>query len=111
MKIDIETVVYLSGRSYEIPLLMALDKLGGSARVPDVFPVVKKIMELERDYPGELDYYPTGNDLIWQNKTRWARHRLKAKGELDGSVRGVWKITDKGRDRLSSRGLLAIENK
>ena len=36
----------------------------------------------------------------WRNSVQWTRQRLIMKGELDGSVRGIWKITDKGRARL-----------
>ncbi|MGA2971740.1 MAG: winged helix-turn-helix domain-containing protein [Candidatus Bathyarchaeia archaeon] len=36
----------------------------------------------------------------WRNSVLWARLNLVRAGELDGSVRGIWKITDKGRARL-----------
>lgn len=31
---------------------------------------------------------------------QWVRHRLVKQGDMDGSQRGVWKITEKGRERV-----------
>ncbi|HYA88840.1 MAG TPA: winged helix-turn-helix domain-containing protein [Nitrospirota bacterium] len=88
--------------AYEIPLLKALLKLGGKARPKDVYPEVEKIMGLTPDkFPEEYESYAgKGYSVVkWKNKTAWAREYLKRKGQLDGSERGVWKITEIGRDR------------
>lgn len=85
---------------YEIPLLKALIKLGGSAKVSKVYPVVAEIMKSElAKHPEEFGRYKRG-EIIWQNKTQWAREYLKQKGQLDASKWGVWKITQSGRERV-----------
>jgi restriction system protein len=40
----------------------------------------------------------------WWNMVQWVRQHLVELGELDGSTRGVWKITDAGRARLKREG-------
>ncbi len=86
---------------YEIPVLKALVNLGGSVKTKDVYPVVEKIMMNKfRKNPGEYGHYKIQTDIIWKNKTQWAREYLKRKGQLDGSVRGIWKITESGKERL-----------
>ena len=85
---------------YEIPLLQALFRLGGSPKTSDVYPVVEAIMREElREHPEEYGKTKSGV-VIWVNKVRWAREYLKQKGQLDGSERGVWKITQSGRKRV-----------
>jgi len=85
---------------YELPLLEALEKLGGSAKARDVYPVVEKIMSnVLKQHPEEYGKYQYG-DIIWKNRTQWAREYLKRKGQLGASKRGVWKITNVGKERL-----------
>lgn len=87
---------------FEIPLLMALIKLGGSAKPSQVYPVVEKIMKLSpKTHPIEYEKYQS-NVIKWKNKTRWAREYLKRKLQLDGSERGVWKITEIGEQRVAN---------
>lgn len=85
---------------YEIPLLKALIKLGGKAKPSVVYPEVENIMGLNpEDFPEEFEEYKSGV-LKWKNKTAWAREYLKRKHQLDGSERGVWKITETGQERV-----------
>jgi hypothetical protein len=48
----------------------------------------------------EYTYDKVQKEVIWKNRTRWARQHLKEKGQIDGSVMGIWTLTDKGRQRL-----------
>ena len=90
----------LSFIDFEIPLLKALINLGGKARPVDVYPEVEKIMGLNpAEFPSEYEKYEC-KAIKWKNKTAWAREYLKRKGQLDGSERGVWKITEIGRERI-----------
>lgn len=85
---------------FEMPLLQAIVKLGGKAKTKDVYPEVEKIMGLtQAKFPEEYEAYQKGQ-IKWKNKTAWAREYLKRKGQLDGTERGVWKITEMGRDRV-----------
>ena len=53
-----------------------------------------------KNHPEEYGHYKKETWIIWKNKTQWAREYLKRKGQLDGSVRGVWTITDAGMERI-----------
>jgi len=92
----------LNFMDFEIPLLKALVKLGGKAKPAQVYPQVEKIMGLNPiDFAEEYEKYKS--DVIkWKNKTAWAREYLKRKNQLDGSERGVWKITEIGRERVKN---------
>ncbi|MBA4369375.1 MAG: hypothetical protein C0403_17255 [Desulfobacterium sp.] len=90
----------LNFTDFEIPLLKALVKLGGKAKPVEVYPEVEKIMRLSpKDFPEEYEEYKS-RAIKWKNKTAWAREYLRRKNQLDGSERGVWKITAIGKDRL-----------
>jgi len=85
---------------FEIPLLKALIRLGGKAKTKDVYPEVEKIMSLTSSkFPEEYETYKKGA-VKWKNKIQWAREYLRRKGQLDGTERGIWKITDTGRERV-----------
>lgn len=45
---------------------------------------------------------------VWKNRIQWVRQDLIKKGDLDGSERGVWKITARGRARVSDKGTRRI---
>src|SRR3989344_9597781 len=86
---------------YEIPVLKVLQKLGGSGKTKDIYPLVEQeMLPRLKNNPEEYGNYKIQTDIIWKNKTQWAREYLKRKGQLDGSVRGVWTITDAGKERL-----------
>ncbi|VVB90392.1 Uncharacterised protein [uncultured archaeon] len=85
---------------YEIPLLQAIIKLDGSSKPSDVYPLVEKIMKPKLvKHPEDYGTYKKGQ-IIWKNKTQWAREYLKRKGQIDASERGIWKITQSGRERV-----------
>jgi restriction system protein len=82
----------------EIPLLAALEKLGGRARPQDVYATVTtSLPELtEEDLAEQLQ--SGGNK--WTNRIQWVRQRLVDKGEMESPSYGIWAITDKGISRL-----------
>ncbi len=91
----------LNFMDFEIPLLKALVKLGGKAKPVEVYPEVEKMMGLNPiKFPEEYEQYKS-KVVKWKNKAAWAREYLKRKEQLDGSERGIWKITDIGKDRLN----------
>lgn len=88
------------GRSaYEMPLLQSLAEMGGSA-VPSV--------ELYQRVADKMGFAPDQEmeyDLVharekWVYTLQWVRHTLVKSGDMDGSKRGIWAITEKGRTRL-----------
>ncbi len=86
----------------EVPLLCALAELGGEARPRDVYPLVaKRFPQLTAEEQEErLENYPSTRK--WSNLLQWVRQRLVDIGEIDGSQRGIWKITAAGRVRLET---------
>lgn len=93
-------------RDVEIPLLLEIDKAGGQARPRDIYAkVAKHFPQLTtEDLERRLESSPS--TYKWHNGVQWARQKLVQKGELDGSVLGVWKVTDAGRRRIG--GSLAV---
>ena len=85
----------------EIPLLQALLDNGGSAEPKTVYPKVEACFpDLT---PEDQEQHPENSPAVrkWWNLVQWARQRLVQSGEIDGSTRGVWKLTDAGRAPLS----------
>jgi restriction endonuclease Mrr len=88
----------------EVPLLHALVELGGEGRPRDIYPLVaKRFPQLTREEQEErLENYPSTRK--WSNLVQWIRQRLVDLGQVDGSQRGIWKITPAGRARLQGEG-------
>lgn len=88
----------LRRESLELPLLKSLVELGGSA-APD-----ERLYRLVAERAGiseDPEYDIVHARPKWVYDLQWVRHTLVKQSEIDGSVRGVWQITDLGRDRVS----------
>lgn len=83
----------------ERPLLEVIQELGGQARPQDIYPLIcQKFSQLtQEDIEEKL---PSGANK-WTNRIQWTRQKLIDKGELFSPERGIWAITDLGRERLS----------
>jgi hypothetical protein len=90
-----------SRNEIEIPILMEVEAAGGELR-----PTAALFKELATYFPQltEEDLGATNRTGIntWENRVHWARLRLVHKGELDRSRYGVWRITEKGQQRIRS---------
>lgn len=85
-------------KDVEVPLLEALMKIGGEGKPKDVYPLVtKRFPKITEDDLAET--LKTGGNR-WKNRIQFVRLSLVLKGEIDKSVHGIWKITDKGKKRL-----------
>ena len=81
------------------PLLDALRKLGGSGKPDEVVQQVVTDLALSDEEQNEL--VASGGSRLKTN-VAWARFYLVREGLLDSSKRGVWSLTEKGRNtRLS----------
>jgi hypothetical protein len=92
----------LPEREYEIPILRYLNEQHeGRAPSRDV---VQAVGEELRDDLTELDMErQKSGEIRWENRARWVRRRLVERGDLkEGSPRGTWEISEKGRERLRS---------
>jgi restriction system protein len=84
----------------EIPLLKVLADAGGSAKPRDVYPrVAAHFLDMTVEEQ-ELRLESSPGTRTWWNLVQWVRQHLVESGEIDGSTRGVWKLTDTGRARL-----------
>ena len=85
----------------EVPLLRAINELGGAAKPKDVYPVITKAFAqqlTEEDLAARLPSSPS--TFKWHNLVQWSRQALIDRGDIDGSTRGVWRLTAAGRKRL-----------
>jgi restriction system protein len=78
------------------PTVKAIRALGGSASINEI---VEKVVELE-GFTEEQQAVPHGDGPQSQIEYRlaWARSYLKGMELLDNSARGIWTLTEKGRD-------------
>ncbi|HAG80411.1 MAG TPA: hypothetical protein DCL61_04370, partial [Cyanobacteria bacterium UBA12227] len=85
---------------YELPLLKSLLALGGSVKLGEkLYDTVAETM----GFAGmSMEYDPVRGRDKWRYDLAWVATKLREQGEMDGSKRGVWKITEKGRQRVRS---------
>lgn len=81
-----------------VPVLKALETLGGSASIEEINDRVARVMNL----PDAVRNVPHGDGPTtkFDYRCAWARSWLKNAGLTDNSERGVWAITAKGREML-----------
>ena len=78
------------------PTLRAIRAIGESGSIEEI---VEKVVELEgftEEQQSVLHGDGPGSEI--QYRLAWSRTYLKGMGLLDNSARGVWALTDKGRD-------------
>jgi restriction system protein len=82
------------------PTLKALDALGGSGTVSEI---EDKVVELER-FSEELQAVPhtQGTRTKLEYRLAWARTHLRLAHAVENSARGVWALTDDGREMLAN---------
>lgn len=84
---------------YQFLVLKILVKAGGSAERCRILDIIK------RDYANlltgkDLSEYRSGHGERWKNHISFAREHLKEIGYLrKDSPRGLWEITDKGKEK------------
>lgn len=90
----------LAEAEYELPLLEALSRRGGSGSAAEITDAVGVALR-DRFSPADLELHKSG-DIRWRNRTAFTRLRLKEHGFLrSDSPRGTWEVTERGRERLS----------
>ncbi len=92
------TRAVISRKDYELPLLKGILELGGAMVPGDT--LYTHIANLLGVTGLNSTYDPVHGRPKWVYDLQWVRHTLVKNGELDGSQRGIWKITEKGRDRV-----------
>ncbi|MGG6269391.1 restriction endonuclease [Leptolyngbya sp. AN03gr2] len=77
------------------PVLQALKGLGGSGRPSEVRDFIAKQLDLSEAERTEL---LEGGAPRFDNQVAWARFYLVKAGLVDSSKRGVWSLSDQGRE-------------
>jgi len=87
--------------AYYEPILQALNEMGGAGKVAEVLDRVGQIM---KPVLKDVDHQPLASNpdnLRWRNAAQWARNSMVNEGLLKSdSPRGVWEISDLGREKL-----------
>jgi restriction system protein len=83
------------------PTLLALRSLGGSGRIEEINEEVVRQQGFTEE---QLAVRRADNDRMpaIEYRLAWARSRLKNAGAIENSSRGVWALTDGGRDWTSA---------
>src|SRR3954468_13162079 len=85
----------------ELPLLKMLNQLGGKAEPKELYPRIAEVFPQLTEEDLTVRLPSSRSTCRWHNLVQWSRQKLVEKGELDGSSRGVWKLTPRGRARAS----------
>ena len=84
---------------FMLPTLQALHELGGSASIEEIQDRLAEKMALSQ---AQLDQtYPSGGALMAADRMSWARSYLKIAGLVASGGRGIWILTDEGRDAVT----------
>lgn len=80
---------------FMLPTLQVLRDLGGSASIEEIQDRLTAQMGLTQE---QLDTsYPASGALIAPDRMSWARSRMKPPGFVESAGKGVWVLTDLGR--------------
>ncbi len=83
----------------ELPLLEVINSLGGQAKPQQIYPLItQKFPQLTQ---ADLDEQLVSGGNKWTNRIQWVRQKLLDQGDLFSPERGVWAITEKGKERIS----------
>nr|WP_279588168.1 restriction endonuclease [Sphingomonas japonica] len=83
-----------------MPTLEVLDERGGSASIEEIEAALIERFGFSQE---QLDAtYAVSGDTIVTDKMSWARSHLKFPGYVTNETKGVWVLTEKGRDALAA---------
>jgi len=91
-------------KDIQIPLLHLIHAMGGEAKPREVYDKLANYFRLTEEEREEI--LPSGLSKKFDNRVQLARYSLCSQSFLDSSTRGLWKITEKGRNELSRLGLI-----
>lgn len=88
---------------YRIPILSALESLGGSAFCQNVLQIVEELMISELNETDMEGLKSDPKTKRWRNTAMWARNSMRVEGLLkSNSPRGVWELDEAGWNFLKN---------
>lgn len=92
-------ILNLRKDDFYVPVLHTLNELGGSGQIEEID---TRVIELTGMTPADLEAtYEKSGALIVPDKISWARSYLREGGLVKNEGRGLWVLTDKGREKLA----------
>ena len=85
--------------TWEIAILKSINSLGGEAKLQDVYKRLSKFIQLTEEHKKETRW---GGRPMYEHEVRSCVANLYQTGELDRILRGRYRLTDKGKKRISS---------
>ncbi len=90
-------------KDIELPLLEEIEALGGKAEPKALYdPLAKRFTPPLTE--SDLKEKEKNGRNKWEHRVNLTRAELFRKGEIDSPAFGVWRITEKGRERLRREG-------
>ncbi len=80
------------------PLLRALQALGGSGSVEEIYDKVVELEQFSEELLSQLHDSEKSNQTEIGYRLAWARSYLKKYGLLDNSARGIWSLNAQSKD-------------
>jgi len=80
-----------------LPLMKALDSLGGSGSIDEIYEAVVELEKFDEEALAVLHNPDKSSQTEIGYRLAWARTYLKKAGYLENSSRGVWTLTDKAK--------------
>ena len=95
----------LPRQRYGLPILRVLEELGGRGATNQVLQQVYQLMEAANELREIDKSLRSDGQFYWDNRTQDMRRELISKGFMkDDSPRGIWEISEAGREHLLNNG-------
>jgi restriction system protein len=78
------------------PTIEALRAIGGSGSIRDIDEKIAELTNLSEEQRTRL--HGAGPQTEFEYRSAWARTRLKQLGAIENTARGVWALTEHGRE-------------
>ncbi len=88
-----------SEKDIELPLLQEIVAAGGEAKPSELYDKVAGHFPQLTMADQKVRHQRSGLP-IWRNRVQWARQHLVNKGQIDASTPGIWRVTDKAKEKL-----------
>ncbi len=108
-----EKETFIENSKYQeqiLVILLSIVDLGGQDTKKSVLDNIqtRKYLPLKEH---DFEYTEKATEPRWRNKLAYERIHLISDGFIDGTTRGIWRITDEGKVNLIAGILILLENR